>query len=238
MMSFRFFGAAVASVSLALAGCSDGGAVPGDEAALDTDDQKASYGIGLNMGGQLQPAAERIDRAALMRGVEDALQGNDPAIPQEELQTIMMAFGQEIEAAAAAERESLAQENAVAGEAYMAENARREGVSTTASGLQYEVLEEGDGDQPTREQSVRVHYRGTLTDGTEFDSSYGGDPAVFMTSGLIPGFTEALLMMSEGSHYRVVIPSDLAYGPRGSGPIGPNSTLIFEIELLEIVDDG
>lgn len=237
-MNFRFFGVALTVVALGATGCSGGGSGASGDAALDTDDQKASYGIGLNMGGQLQPAAERIDRAAMMRGVEDALQGNDPAIPQEELQSIMMAFGQEIEAAAAAEQDRLAEENAIAGEAYLAENGRKEGVTTTASGLQYEVLEEGDGPSPTRDQRVRVHYRGTLIDGTEFDASYGGDPAEFMTSQLIPGFTEALLMMPEGGHYRVTIPSDIAYGPRGSGPIGPNSTLIFEIELLEIVDDG
>lgn len=237
-MKLRSYGVVYASLALALAGCSGGGggAAPGGDAALDTDDQKASYGIGLNMGGQLQPAAERIDRAAMMRGIEDALQGNEPAVPQEELQSILMSFGQEIEAAAAAERDSLAEVNAVAGEAYLAENARKEGVTTTDSGLQYEVLEEGDGPRPTRDDQVRVHYRGTRVDGTEFDSSYGGDPAVFSVGGVIPGFTEALLMMPVGSHYRFVIPSDIAYGPRGSGPIGPNATLIFEIELLGIVD--
>jgi FKBP-type peptidyl-prolyl cis-trans isomerase len=173
-----------------------------------------------------------------MRGIEDAFQGNDPAIPPEEMQTILMAFGQEIEAAAAAEAEVAAQENAVAGEAFLTQNGRKAGVMTTASGLQYEVLRQGDGVLPLPNQQVRLHYKGTLIDGTEFDSSYGGDPAVFMTSGLISGFTEALLMMPVGSHYRIVIPSDIAYGPMGSGPIGPNATLIFEIELLEIVDAG
>jgi FKBP-type peptidyl-prolyl cis-trans isomerase len=173
-----------------------------------------------------------------MRGVQDALQGNESAVPQEEMQQILMVFGQDIEAAAAAEANQLAEENAVEGEAYLAENARRDTVTTADSGLQYEVLRQGEGEVPTQGQSVRLHYRGTLVDGTEFDSSYGGDPAQFMVGGLIPGFTEALLMMPVGSHYRVVIPSDLAYGPQGSGPIGPNSTLIFEIELLEIVDAG
>lgn len=237
-MKLRFCGVALASVSLALAGCSNGGGAPGGEAALETNDQKASYGIGLNMGGQLEPAADRLDRAALMRGIEDALQGNDPAIAQEELQSILMEFGRDIEAAAAAERDSLAEDNAIAGEQYLAQNARKEGVTTTDSGLQYEVLEQGDGARPTRDDRVRVHYRGTLIDGTEFDSSYGGEPAEFAVGGLIPGFTEALMLMPVGSHYRVVIPSDIAYGPRGSGPIGPNATLIFEIELLDIVDDA
>ncbi len=234
-MKHRIIGVALAA-AVATAACSGEGASPSGEAALDTDDQKASYGIGLNMGGQLAPAEGRIDRAALLRGIEDALQGNDPVISEEELQGILATFGQEIEQAMAAERDAEAQENAVAGEAYLAENGRREGVSTTTSGLQYEVLREGAGERPRRDQSVRVHYRGSLIDDTEFDSSYGGEPAVFPANGLIPGFTEALLMMQVGSHYRVVIPSDLAYGPTGSGPIGPNETLIFEIELIEIVD--
>ena len=149
-----------------------------------------------------------------------------------------MVFGQQIDSLMAAERDAEAEQNAIAGEAYLAEHGSRDEVTTTDSGLQYEVLREGDGERPLRDQSVRVHYRGTLIDDTEFDSSYGGDPAVFMASGLIPGFTEALLLMPVGSHYRVVIPSDMAYGARGSGPIGPNETLIFEIELLEIVDEG
>jgi len=236
MMNVRLVGVALAVGSLAMTACAGGDTPSSGSAALDTDDQKASYGIGLNMAAQLAIASERIDRGALMRGIEDALQGNDPAIPAEELQSVLMAFGESIEAAAAAERDQDAQDNAVAGEAYLAENGRKEGVTTTDSGLQYEVLREGDGAVPTVSQSVRVHYRGSLIDGTEFDSSYGGDPAVFMASGLISGFTEALLMMPVGSHYRIVIPSDIAYGPSGSGPIGPNETLIFEIELLEIVD--
>jgi FKBP-type peptidyl-prolyl cis-trans isomerase len=237
-MNLRLVGVGFAVVSLALTGCSGGDASSSGPAALDTDDQKASYGIGLNMGSQLEPAAERIDRAALMRGIEDALQSNDPAIPEDEIQVILMAFGEEIEAAAATERDQEAQESAIAGEAFLAQNGRREGVTTVDSGVQYEVLRQGDGARPTADQSIRVHYRGSLIDGTEFDSSYGGDPAVFMASGLIPGFSEALLLMQVGSHYKIFIPSDRAYGPTGSGPIGPNATLIFEIELLEIVDAG
>ena len=239
MMKVRVFGVVLASVTLVASACSAPDAPSGGSASLETDDQKASYGIGINMGSQLEPAAERIDRAALMRGIEDALQGNDPAIPQEELQSVLMKFGQEIEAQMNAARDQEAQENAVAGEAFLAQNGRKDGVTTTASGLQYEVLTQGDGPVPTAGQQVRLHYRGTLIDGTEFDSSYDGDPAVFSTTGLIPGFSEALLMMPVGSHYRIVIPSDIAYGPMGSPPvIGPNATLIFEIELLGIVDAG
>jgi FKBP-type peptidyl-prolyl cis-trans isomerase FkpA len=237
-MNLRLFGLTLTAATLAMGACSAPDAGPTGSASLETDDQKASYGIGINMGSQLEPAAERIDRAALMRGIEDALQGNDPAIPDDEMQQVLMAFGQQIEEAMAAERDQQAQDNAIAGERYLAENARKDGVNTTPSGLQYEVLREGDGERPRRDQSVRLHYRGSLIDGTEFDSSYGGEPAVFSTAGLIPGFTEALLMMPVGSQYRVVIPSNLGYGPQGGGPIGPNETLIFEIELLGIVDAG
>lgn len=237
-MNFRL-GAALACASiltLSTLGCAGEDAFSGQSASLDTDDQKASYGIGMNMGSQLVAAADRLDMAALMRGIEDALQENEPAVPREEIQPILQAFGAEVEAAAAADRAQEAEENATAGEAFLAENAAKEGVTTTESGLQYEVLREGEGERPTTEDLVRVHYRGMLPDGTEFDSSYGGDPAEFSAAGLIPGFREALTLMPVGSHYRVVIPPDIGYGSTGSGPIGPNSTLIFEIELLEIVD--
>ena len=229
-------GAALLGASMALAACSGAGTASFENAPLDSDDQKASYAIGLNIGGQLADARERLDRASFMRGLEDAMQGSDPDVPPEELQAVLQAFGQQIQAAAAQVRAEEGQANAVAGAAYQEENAARDGVTTTESGLQYEVLRAGDGATPTRDDQVRLHYRGTLIDGTEFDSSYEGEPVVFPAGGLIQGFTEALLLMEEGAHYRVVIPSEIAYGPQGSGAnIGPNATLIFEIELLEVV---
>ena len=231
-------GAALLGVTVMLGACSNGGGMGSFEsAALDSNDQKASYGIGLNVGNQIADTRDRLDRAAFMRGIEDAMQSNEPAIPGEELQTVLKAFGQEIEAAAAEARVQAADENAAAGETYLAENGAKEGVVTTASGLQYEVLREGDGASPTSDDQVRLHYRGSLIDGTEFDSSYEGDPVVFSAGGLIQGFTEALLLMKPGSHYRIAIPGDLAYGPnpRPGGPIGPNATLIFEIEVFEVV---
>lgn len=228
-------GAAFLCSATLLAGCSSG-APSYETAALDTNDQKASYGIGMNMGSQLAQAADRLDREALMRGIEDGLQGNESQISDGEMQSILMQFGSEIEAAAETERSQEGEANLAAGAAYLAENGAKQGVTTTASGLQYEVLRVGEGERPTVDSTVRLHYRGSLIDGTEFDSSYGGEPAVFMVSGVIPGFTEALILMPVGSHYRIVIPAGIAYGPQGSGPIGPNSTLIFEIELLEIVD--
>lgn len=229
--------AVLLGASIVLAACSNGGGAPSYEnASLETNDQKASYGIGMNVGSQIAAARDRIDRQAFMRGIEDGLQGNEPEISEEEMQTILQTFGSEVEAAAAEERTREGQQNLADGEAFLTQNALEDGVRTTDSGLQYEVLEEGDGPTPGAESTVRVHYRGTLIDGTEFDSSRGGEPAVFNVGGVIDGFSEALQMMPVGSHWRVFIPSDLAYGPTGSGPIGPNQTLIFELELLEIVD--
>lgn len=228
MMTARI-GVALLGASVALAGC--------ENAALDSDDQKASYGIGLNLGRQIIDTKERLDRAAFMRGVGDALDQNEQALSDEDLQTVLQAFGQQIQAAAAQSAAAQGTENAEAGAAYQTENAARDGVTTTASGLQYEVLRAGDGPMPTAEDDVRLHYRGSLIDGTEFDASYEGDPVVFNAGRLISGFTEALLLMNAGSHFRIVIPSEIAYGPNGSGPvIGPNSTLIFEIELFEVVE--
>jgi FKBP-type peptidyl-prolyl cis-trans isomerase len=229
-------GVTLLCASVALSGCANGDASSFGNAAIDNDDQKASYGIGLNIGGQLADASDRLDRAAFMRGLEDAMAGNEPDLSNEELQSVLQAFSQQIQASAADRAAAVGEENAAAGRAYLAENGARAGVTTTASGLQYEVLRAGDGPMPTMDQSARLHYRGTLIDGTEFDSSHDGDPAVFSVGGLIDGFTEALTIMPVGSHYRIVIPSEIGYGPRGSGrAIGPNATLIFEIELIEIV---
>lgn len=234
MKTLRSFAAAAVAV-LTLAACADSSG-SGDYATaeLASDDQKASYGIGLNVGRQIYDTRNRLDRDAFMRGIADALDENDAAVGQDELQAILTAFSQQIQTEAAQERARLGEENAVAGAEFQAENAQREGVTTTESGLQYEVLRAGAGASPTPEGSVLVHYRGTLIDGTEFDSSYDGDPVTFQTSRLITGFTEALLLMQEGAHYRIVIPSEIAYGPGGSGSIPPNATLIFEIELLEV----
>jgi FKBP-type peptidyl-prolyl cis-trans isomerase len=221
--------------STVLAACSNDGTASYAVAALESNDQKASYGIGMNVGSQIAAARERIDRQALMRGIEDGLQGNDPAIPDAEMQTILQTFGTEIEAAAEAERVQEGEANLAEGQAFLTQNGLKDGVTTTASGLQYEVLRDGGGSRPGPQAMVRLHYRGTLVDGTEFDASYGGEPAVFNAGGLIPGFSEALQLMPVGSHWRIAIPAGIAYGPGGSGPIGPNETLIFEIELMEIV---
>ena len=226
----------VAFATAAFMGCE--GRVAIDSADLETADQKASYGIGLNMGSQLTDTKDRLDRPAFLRGVEDALQGNESAVPSDELQVMLQTFAEEIQNAAEQDFDRLAAENSAAGDAYLAENRSREGVMTTESGLQYEVLRQGDGPMPGPEDQVQLNYRGTLIDGSEFDSSYErGEPAQFGVGGVILGFSEALQLMSVGSHLRVVIPSEIGYGPQGTGgPIGPNATLIFEMELLGIVD--
>ncbi len=236
-MTARFTAALAASTVLAACSPASSGSI--DQAALDTDDQKASYAIGLNMGRQLADAASRLDVEAYARGVQDAMNASDPAIPLEELDPILQSFGQQIQAEAATERARVATENAEAGAAFQAENGAREGVTTTESGLQYEVLEEGTGPQLQPDQRIMVFYQGTLPDGREFDGNMGGEPAEFSTAegALIPGFTEALLLMRVGSRYRIVVPSEIAYGTQDRGPlIGPNSTLIFELEVVEIVE--
>ncbi|GMV04414.1 MAG: peptidyl-prolyl cis-trans isomerase [Gemmatimonadota bacterium] len=223
------------AAALLLTACGGTGSGP---ATLETDDQKASYGIGLDMGRSLEPAKGRLDLAAFQKGIEDAMSGAEPALDQAAIQDAIQVFSQSIMEARQKEQDELGQKNQAEGEAYLAQNGAREGVVTTESGLQYEVLREGDGPRPTNGQQVRLHYKGTLIDGKEFDSSYSrNEPAVFPVGGLIAGFNEALELMPVGSHWRIVIPGDLAYGPGGTGQdIGPNATLIFEIELLEIVE--
>jgi FKBP-type peptidyl-prolyl cis-trans isomerase FklB len=216
------------------------GACQGQSGApsLNTEDQKASYGIGLQMGEQLQAAESRLDLNAYMAGIRDGMAGREPAVPEAEIESALMALGEAIQEEELRRYTEDADRNAQEGAAFLAENETKEGVRVTENGLQYEVLREGDGDAPDADDRVSVHYRGTLIDGTQFDSSYDrGDPAVFGVGGVIAGFAEALQLMTVGSHYRVFIPSELAYGPQGSGgAIGPNATLIFEIELLEIVE--
>jgi FKBP-type peptidyl-prolyl cis-trans isomerase len=218
-------------IGLALLAACDGGS-----SALDTDAQKASYAVGREIGTSLKPASGHLDMAAFRRGVEDVMADRESPLADSILQTALMRFSDTVQASMNAEREQLAQKNTTEGEAFMRENATKQGVTTTASGLQYEVLAAGTGPKPTANDQVRIHYRGTLIDGTEFDTSIGREPVTFGVTGVIPGFTEALQLMPVGSKYRFVIPGALAYGPGGSGDgtIGPNATLIFEVELLEI----
>jgi len=206
-------------------------------ASLESDDQKASYTIGRDLGSQLKPASEFIDMAAFRRGIEDAFADRESAVPQSEMGAIMQAFGQRVRESEQQQFNVDKERNASEGSAYLAENGQKSGVTTTASGLQYEVLRAAEGGRrPAAGDRVQIHYEGKLIDGTVFDSSYErATPATFGVNDVIPGFSEGLMLMEVGSKYRFVIPGDIGYGEAGSGPvIGPNATLIFEVELLDI----
>ncbi len=230
----------ILAAALLVVGCqpaSDGLAY--DDAALNTENQKASYSLGLDFGRQLEPAVNRIDMAALVRGIRDGMETRDQALTDEERQVVMNAFSEAVRAELSEAREAEAEANRAEGEAYLAENGARPEVTTTESGLQYEVLVQGDGATPSATDNVTIHYTGTLIDGTTFDSSREGPPATFNAGQVIAGFSEGLQLMQVGSTYRLVIPSDIAYGSGGSGQtIGPDKTLIFEIELLDVQPTG
>lgn len=198
-----------------------------------TQEQQASYGIGLQMGEQLASNPfDGLEISAVAAGIADAFAGAESKVSQQDLQAAFQVISERMQAAAAEQAKVLG----AAGEAFLAENAKKEGVTVTASGLQYEVISEGTGEKPTAESTVSVHYHGSLTDGTVFDSSVErGQPAEFPVGGVIAGWTEALQLMSPGAKYKLTIPSDLAYGERGAGAaIGPHSTLVFDVELLAI----
>lgn len=195
------------------------------DVTLETDAQRASYAIGRNIGTSLVDIQDHLDMVALMMGVTEALAETESSLTEEEIAAAMTAFNEMVQEAA---RERGASEGA----AFLEENAAREGVTVTASGLQYEMLEEGDGESPVSGQRVTVNYRGTTPDGNEFDR---GDGSTFSVDRVIDGFAEALMLLKVGGRIRAVIPSDLGYGPDGQAPvIGPNQVLVFEIELLGI----
>ena len=214
----------------------DNGAPPD----LTTESAKFSYALGLEIGASLQNIADEtaVDVDIMSRAIKDQLSGTEPLLGQEEAAEVKQTVMNRVQAKMQEDRQNDALENASAEEAFLDSNATREGVITTESGLQYEILEKGEGKNPEATDRVSVHYRGTLLDGTVFDSSYErGSPATFGVNQVIPGWTEALQLMSVGSKYKLYIPSKLAYGMRGAGQkIGPNQCLIFEVELLEILD--
>ncbi|WP_370278120.1 FKBP-type peptidyl-prolyl cis-trans isomerase [Pontibacterium sp.] len=204
---------------------------------LTTEQQKLSYSLGLIVGGQLKQDVQDVDLEAFQEGVQTIYKDGEPLLTPEQVNQVMQAFQQRKMEEQRQAIAKLAQENLEKGQAYMAENGKKDGVTTTESGLQYQQLQAGNGKKPAATDNVEVHYRGTLVDGTEFDSSYArGEPVTFPLNGVIPGWTEGVQLMDEGSKARLVIPSELAYGPGGMGnAIGPNETLVFEIELLKIL---
>jgi FKBP-type peptidyl-prolyl cis-trans isomerase FklB len=209
-----------------------------DAPKLDTVSQKASYIIGHNIGSQLQREGIDADIDALLAGIKEAMAGKKMAIPPKEAQAIMQEFSKIAQDAKDAKKKAAAGKNLDEAKAFLAKNAKKEGIITTKSGLQYEVITAGDGATPKASNKVRTHYKGTLLDGTVFDSSYDrGEPAEFPVDGVIRGWVEALQLMKVGSKWKLYIPPDLGYGERGAGEdIGPNALLTFEIELLDIVE--
>lgn len=201
--------------------------------ALDSVEAKGGYGIGLQIGQQLAGSGMEIEAEAVARGIFDVLNNNPPAIDINEVTKALQELGQRAEAAQAEAFKALEAEN----QAFLEENKKAAGVIVTDSGLQYEILTEGNGSKPTAESTVRVHYTGSLIDGTVFDSSVKrGTPAEFPVGGVIKGWTEALQLMPVGSKWRLTIPHNLAYGERGAGAsIPPFATLVFEVELLDIL---
>ncbi|GGF62729.1 FKBP-type peptidyl-prolyl cis-trans isomerase [Alteromonas lipolytica] len=207
-----------------------------------TDAQKQAYAMGASMGmfvftrdKQMQQFGESIDKEALMQGMKDGM-ANSLIFEAAEIQQIAQQGEQAMQAKQQEMAGKMAVENLEKGAAFLAENGAKEGVVTTESGLQYEIIAEGEGSSPVATDTVKVHYKGTLLDGTEFDSSYSrGEPAVFPLNRVIPGWTEGVQTMKEGGKTRFFIPAELAYGERSTGNITPNSTLIFEVELLEVI---
>jgi FKBP-type peptidyl-prolyl cis-trans isomerase FklB len=199
---------------------------------LKDQKEKVSYIIGMDIGMNMKKQSINIDSNILAKGVKDALSGAKPLLTEQEIQETMAAFQKEM----MAKQAEGAKKNKAEGEAFLAENKKKEGVKTLPSGVQYKVIKAGTGKKPKLNDTVTTHYRGTLIDGTEFDSSYKrGQPVSLPVSGVLPGWTEALQLMEVGAKWQLFIPSNLAYGEKGAGrDIGPNATLIFEIELVSI----
>lgn len=195
-----------------------------------------SYALGMDVGNNISRLGVELNAEMIYQGLKDVFMGAESQMTKEEVQTYMQSFQQEAMAAQQQVQQQRAQDAKAKGEAFLAENAQRDSVTVTESGLQYQVLRAGEGTSPAATDTVKVHYEGRLLDGKVFDSSYQrGQPIEFPLNGVIPGWTEGVQLMKEGAKYRFFIPSQLAYGARGAGQdIGPNETLIFDVELLEV----
>ncbi|HXZ26036.1 MAG TPA: FKBP-type peptidyl-prolyl cis-trans isomerase [Nitrospiria bacterium] len=199
-------------------------------------EDKISYSIGVDIGTSMKRQGLELNADQMAAGLKDSLSGGKTKLSADEVKKILTDYQQELQAKAQEHEQMLAEKNKKDGEAFLAENKKKPGVKTLPSGLQYKVITDGKGPIPKASDTVTTNYKGTLIDGTEFDSSYKrGEPATFPVSGVIKGWTEALQLMKVGSKWELYVPADLAYGPRGAGQvIGPNSTLVFEVELVSI----
>lgn len=247
----------MAVLALAISGCNPADKADADkpakaDATATTDDttkiaglanekEQVSYMIGMSMGKQLEPIKDEVDPDVIMKAIKATIAGEKLLLDEEQAKKIGEAFGQKMQAQQIAKAMADAKKNLDEGKAFLAENAKKPGVKTTASGLQYLVLTEGTGAKPKPTDTVRVHYKGTMLDGKTFDSSYDrGEPVVFSLAQVVPGWQEGITLMPVGGKYRFWIPSELGYGENGTpgGPIGPNATLVFEVELQDIVKDA
>ena len=207
------------------------------EDTLKTKQEKLGYAIGMNIASNMKQQKVDVDADQLAAGLTAVLKGEETVLTQEEMGQILMAYQQEMQMQQMAKAAEEAAKNEKLSKAFLAENGKKDGVVTLPSGLQYKILKAGTGASPTVDSKVQVHYRGSLIDGTEFDSSYKrGEPASFPVNGVIAGWTEALPLMKEGGKWQLVIPASLAYGENGAPPtIPPNATLVFEVELLKVL---
>jgi len=212
-------------------------AIAAEKMELKSDKDKASYAIGMDMAGSLKKNEIAVDPDILGKAIKDVMTDQKPLMTNEEVKTALTNLQKDMQEKQQTKMKAQEEKNKKEGEAFLAENKKKEGVKTTASGLQYQVVKEGKGNSPKETDMVSVQYKGTLIDGTEFDSSYKrGEAATFPVNGVIKGWTEALQLMKEGDNWKLFIPSNLAYGETGTqgGPIGPNATLIFEVELVSV----
>ena len=225
-------------LTYAASACAQGAAAPKQPAKPEALHDKASYAIGLNLGQNLKTQEVPVNLDYLIQGLRDGLGGAAALLGDDDLKATMQSFQQEMMTKQQAKQAVAGEKNKKEADEFLAKNKAKPGVVTTASGLQYEVITEGTGPKPTADDRVTVNYRGTLLDGSQFDSSYDrGQPATFPVSGVIPGWVEAMQLMPVGSKYKLYIPPELAYQERGAGnAIGPNSLLIFEVELLAIAE--
>jgi FKBP-type peptidyl-prolyl cis-trans isomerase FklB len=207
----------------------------GDELELKTENDKVNYSVGYQIGGDFKRQEVELNPEAVVKGIEDALSGAEPLMTPAEMQATLIALKKRIMQAQQQKMIEAAADNLKAANAFLAENANKEGVTTLDSGLQYKVIASGNGKSPQKSDEVTVHYRGTLVDGSEFDSSHSrGKPATFGVGDVIPGWTEALQLMKEGGKWELYVPPKLGYGALGGGKIPPNSALIFEVELISV----